>query len=140
LNSRYSSRLSEIRIFETLANRLKSVKSSILNNELNVLEEADLTFLDRENNSRYSGVTVFVYKLLETQIDPTLKKYSSLNEASKDLSIARETLNLYMDSNAPCKGYFFFSKPIESSLEELFVLAQKALIELNLPANQAKKV
>ena len=123
LNSTFSSKLSETVIFETLTSKLKNLK---LNN--NIPDTCD-----------YSGFDIWVYNLLSTQIDPSFVRYSSLNKASRELRIGRQTLTQYLDSNVPYNGLLFFSKPLED-LDTSFKLATQAKYELNLDSTQAKPV
>lgn len=67
-----------------------------------------LTNTNISDNSIYSGVPVWVYKILSTQIDPTFVKYSSLNKACEKTGIARQTITLYLDTNVPTSGLLFF--------------------------------
>ena len=115
LNSTFSSKLSETVIFETLTSKLKNLK---LNNNI-------------PDTSDYSGFDIWVYNLLSTQIDPSFVRYSSLNKASRELRIGRQTLTQYLDSNVPYNGLLFFSKPLED-LDTSFKLATQAKYELNL--------
>lgn len=124
LNSTFSSNLSETAIFESLIVKLKSLK---------------LTNTNFYGNSIYSGVSLWVYKLLNTQIDPTFVKYPSLKKACENTGIARETLTLYLDTNVPTSGLLFFSKPIED-MNSSFKLAQKAVDDLNIDPTKPKKV
>lgn len=65
LNSAFSSNFSETAIFETLTTKLKFLKLSNTNTS---------------DNSSYSGVSLLVYRLDNTQIDPTFVKFSILNK------------------------------------------------------------
>lgn len=124
LNSTYSSNFSETAIFESLTSRFKTFK---------------LTNTHILGNSIYSGVSLWVYKLLNTQIDPTFVKYSSFNKACENTGIARQTLTLYLDTNVPTSGLLFFSKPIED-MDLSFKLAKKAIDDFNLDPTKPKKV
>lgn len=66
LYSTFSSNFTEAAIYETLTKRLKSWK---------------LTNTNTSDKSPYSGVSLLVYKILNTQIDPRFVKYFSINKA-----------------------------------------------------------
>lgn len=125
LNSTFSSNFSETAIFDSLTRRLKSSKLT--------------NTTDISDNSIYSGVSIWVYKLLNTQIDPRFVKYSSLNKASEKTGISRQTLTLYLDTNIPTSGLLLFSKPIDN-LDSTLKLVKKTTEELNLDPTKPKKV
>lgn len=132
LNSTFSSNFSETAIFESLTQKLKSLKS------INVNSPSYPPGGDQDK-SIYYGLTLWVYKLLNTHIDPTYVKYSSLNKASQKTGIARQTLTLYLNTNVPTNGFLIFSKPL-GDLDSSFKLAKKAIEELNLDSTKPKKV
>lgn len=126
LNSTFNSNFSETAIFESLTMRLKSVHTKLSN-------------INISGDSVYSRIPLFSYKLLNTQIDPTFVKYSSLSKACSNTGIARQTLTLYLDTNVPTDGLLFFSKPIED-MDSSFKLAKKAIDGLNINSTKPKKV
>lgn len=66
-------------------------------------------------------------------------KFTSLNKASENTGIARQTITLYLDTNVPTNGLLFFSKPLKD-MDSSFKLAKQAIGELSLDSTKPKKV
>jgi len=124
LNSTFFSHFSETAIFQTLSSVLKTKQSLVKNN------------LSKNNGTR---VSVWVYKLLNTNIDPLFVKYTSMSEACKGTGIARDTIRRYLDTNVPTKGLLFLSKALEN-LDSSFKLVKKASEGLTIDVNIPKQV
>lgn len=96
-----------------------------------------------KDNGTTSRVSVWVYKLLNTKIDPLFVKYTSMSEACKDTGIARDTIRRYLDTHVPTKGLLFLSKPppLEGGgLDSSFKLVKKASEGLTIDVNIPKQV
>lgn len=123
LNSNFLSNFSETFIYQSLTSILKSKKS--------------LALVDQGTSG--TSISIWVYNLLNTQIDPTPVNYSSIAKASSGTGIGRPTISLYLDSHVSIKGLLFFSKPIKD-LDSSFEQAKKASEEFNLDFTLPKKV
>lgn len=82
---------------------------------------------------------VYVYNILNDQIDSNYNKYKSIVETSNVLKIARATISLYIDTNIPFRGKLYYSEPI-LNLIETFDLVKNVSKELKLNSNIAKEV
>lgn len=123
MNSNFLSNFSETFIYQSLTSILKSKKS--------------LALVDQGTSG--TSISIWVYNLLNTQIDPTPVNYSSIAKASSGTGIGRPTISLYLDSHVSIKGLLFFSKPIKD-LDSSFEQAKKASEEFNLDFTLPKKV
>lgn len=95
LNSTFNSNFSEISVYETLRNILKSRQET------------------RLNSYPAAPVEVLVYSYSGANIDKNYRNFISISEACKHTKISRSTISAYLDTNVPIKGLLFFSKHIE---------------------------
>ena len=86
---------SEFAIFQSL--------SSIL------LSKKPLKELTNNGTNSTLNITVWVYKLCTTQIEKTFVKYDSINKASKGTGPSRDSIQRYLNTNVPIKGFFYIT-------------------------------
>lgn len=83
---------------------------------------------------------MYQYGLMKgTHIDKTFIKYDSINQASIGQTIARFTIDRYLDTNVPTKNFLYYSKPI-TDFNLAFNLAKRASNTLEIDGKIAKKV
>lgn len=123
LNSTFLSKYSESAIYQTLSNILLSKKP------LN----------EQTETTQGVSVTIWVYKLCTTHIEKTFVQYDSINKASKATGVSRDSIQRYLNTNVPIKGFLFYTNPIED-FDGAFNLAKSSLNELNIDGNIPKKV
>jgi hypothetical protein len=80
---------------------------------------------------RRTGVLIWVYKILQTQIEKTYAKYPSIVKASEATGRDRGTIRTFLDTNVPIKGYLFFTRPI-LDFDKSFIKAKGYLSEINI--------
>lgn len=125
LNSTFQSKFSESAIFQSLSSLLLSKKP---------LEEQT----SNGTNSRLN-VTVWVYKFCTTHVEKTFIKYDSINKASKGTGPSRDSIQRYLNTNVPIKGFLFYTSPIVD-FDAAFNLAKSSFGELKIDSNISKKV
>ena len=52
-----------------------------------------------------------MYKLCTTHIEKTFVKYDSINKASKGTGPSRDSIQRYLNTNVPIKGFLFYTSP-----------------------------
>jgi group I intron endonuclease len=125
LNSTFFSKYSEIAILKTL--------SSILLSKKPLEVQTSISTNIREK------VTIWVYKLCTTHVEKTFVKYDSLNKASKGTGPCRDSIQRYLNTNVPIKGFLYYTSPIEH-FNAAFNLAKSSFNELKIDGNLSKKV
>lgn len=123
LNSTFQSKHSESAIYQTLSNILLSKKS--LNEQTGINQGVP--------------VTIWVYKICTTHIEKTFTICDSINKASKVTGSSRETIQRYLNTNVPIKGFLYYSRPIKD-FDGVLNLTKSSLDELNIDGNIPKKV
>lgn len=82
-----------------------------------------------------------MYKLCTTHIEKkkTFVQYDSINKASKATGVSWDSIQRYLNTNVPIKGFLFYTSPIED-FDGAFNLAKSSFNELNIDGNIPKKV
>jgi len=121
LNTIFKSNFSEIQSYDSLYKILKLRKSK----------------LDLDN--KYKGINLYTYEYYNNQISTNYNKFSSINAVSKELSIARETIGVYLNTYVPYRNLLFLTNKIEC-FDLVGKLISDAMQGLNLNHNIAKKL
>lgn len=95
--------------------------------------------LQLDLDKKYIGINLNLYEYVNGQVSTNYPRFSSINELSKNLSIARETISVYLNTYVPYKDLLFLTNKIES-----FYLVDKLIkdgmhglnLNHNLPAPQ----
>lgn len=90
-------------------------------------------------NKKYTGINLYLYEYFNEQVNTNYKTFSSINELSKNLSIARETISVYLNTYVPYKYFLFLTNKIES-FDLVDKLIKDAMLGLNLNHNLPKKI
>lgn len=77
--------------------------------------------------------------IVAQKINPSYKTFNSINELSIYLSVARETLNIYLNTYVPYKNNLFLTNKIES-FEFAEKLVNDATLGLELDRTISKKI
>lgn len=89
--------------------------------------------------NKYQGINIYLYEYINGQLCTSCKTFSSINELSNYLGVARETLSVYLNTYVPYRNSLFLTNKIES-----FELVEKQISDatqgLELGRNIAKKV
>lgn len=112
--------------------------------------------LEPDYYNKYQGIYIYLYEYANGKLDTSpagtlrvpkgvpsgsYKTFNSINELSKYLSVARETLSIYLNTYVPFRNNLFLTINIES---ESFELVEKLISDatqgLKLDNNLAKKV
>ena len=125
LNSTFQSKYSEYAIFQSL--------SSIL------LSKKPLEYKTNNGTNSRLNITVWVYKLCTTHIEKTYVKYDSINKASKGTGPSGDSIQRYLNTNVPIKGFLFYTTPIVD-FDAAYNLAKSSFGELKIDSNISKKV
>ena len=80
-----------------------------------------------------------MYKLCTTHIEKTYVKYDSINKASKGTGPSRDSIQRYLNTNVPIKGFLFYTTPIVD-FDAAYNLAKSSFGELKIDSNISKKV
>lgn len=59
--------------------------------------------------NKYKGIKVYLYNCIEGKVYSDYKTFYSINDLSKNLSIARETISLYLNTYVPYKDNLFLT-------------------------------
>jgi len=59
------------------------------------------------HDNKYLGISVYLYEYVNGQLGSSCSTFSSLNELSKYLGVARETLSVYLNTYIPYKNSLF---------------------------------
>ncbi len=88
--------------------------------------------------NKYEGVNIYLYQYINGQINSDYTTFSSINLLSKHLSISRETINIYLNTYVPYKGYLFLTDIVEYA-DVIEKLVCDAIQGLDLDRTVAKK-
>ena len=121
LNTIFRSNLNDTQTSDYLYKRLKS------------------TQFESNYKDKYKGIFIYVYKPVNGQLTTSYKSFSSINQLSSYLNVARNTLSLYLNTYVPFRGNLFLTNKIES-LELVEKRINDATQGLNLDRNLCKKV
>jgi hypothetical protein len=91
--------------------------------------------------NKYPGIIVYLYEYISStgKLNTTCKTFNSINEASNYLGVARETINMYLNTYVPYKNNLFLTNKIES-FELVEKLISDATLGLELERTIAKKI
>ena len=95
--------------------------------------------LESNFDNKYKGIIIYLYKYVNGQLATSCITFSSINELSKYLGVARETLSVYLNTYVPYRNNLFLSNKVES-FELVEKLISDAIQGLDLERNIAKKV
>jgi hypothetical protein len=84
-------------------------------------------------------INLYLYEYFNGQVSTNYQIFSSINELSKNLAIARETIRVYLNTYVPYKDFLFLTNKIES-LDLVDKLIKDAMHGLSLNHNLAKKI
>lgn len=121
LNTIFKSNLSDIHTYDSLYEILK------------------LKQLEPDYYNKYQGIYIYLYEYANGKLDTSYKTFNSINELSKHLGVARETLSVYLNTYVPFRNNLFLTTNIES-FELVEKLISDATQGLKLDNNLAKKV
>ena len=94
--------------------------------------------LQLDLDKKYIGINLYLYEYFNGQVSTNYPIFSSINELSKKLGIARETISLYLNTYVPYKDFLFLTNKIES-FDLVDKLIKDAMHGLNLNNNLPKK-
>jgi len=120
LNTIFKSNLGKIQSYDSLYEMLKLKKLQ----------------LDLDN--KYTGTNLYLYEYFNGQVSTNYQIFSSINELSKNLGIARETISVYLNTYVPYKDLLFLTNKVES-FDLVDKLIKDAMHGLNLNHNLPKK-
>jgi hypothetical protein len=95
--------------------------------------------LESKFENKYQGISIYLYEYVNGQLGTSCNTFSSINELSKYLGVARETLSAYLNTYLPYRNSLFLTNKIES-FELVEKLISDATQGLELDRNIAKKV
>lgn len=95
LNTIFKSNLSDTQTYDSLYEILK------------------LRQLEPDYENKYK-IYIYLYGYLNGKLDTSYKTFNSINEVSKYLGVARETLSIYLNTYVPFRDNLFLTKSIES--------------------------
>lgn len=123
LNTIFKSNLSSAQTFESLYEILK------------------LRQLQSNFENKYQGINIYLYEHINStkKLNASYKTFTSINELAIYLGIARETINVYLNTYVPYKNNLFLTDKIES-LELVEKLVSDAILGLDLDRIIAKNV
>lgn len=101
--------------------------------------QSESNYVSLLTGNKYQGVYIYLYEYVNGQIGTSCKTFSSINELSKYLGVARETLSIYLNTYVPYRNSLFLTNEIES-FELVEKLISDATQGLELDRNLAKKV
>lgn len=83
LNTIFKSNLSDTQTYDSLYEILK------------------LKQLEPDYYNKYQGIYIYLYEYANGKLDTSYKTFNSINELSKYLGVARETLSIYLNTYVP---------------------------------------
>ena len=95
--------------------------------------------LELNLDNKYQGISIYLYEYLNGQLSADCNKFKSINELSKYLGVARETLSVYLNTYVPYRNRLFLTNKIES-FELVEKLISDATQGLELDRTISKKV
>src|SRR3954469_8484987 len=96
LNTIFKSNLSDTQTYDSLYEVLK------------------LRQLESSFENKYQGIYIYLYEYVNGQLITSCKTFSSINELSNYLGVARETLSVYLNTYLPYINNLFLTNKIES--------------------------
>jgi len=90
-------------------------------------------------DKKYKGINLYLYEYFNGQVSANYQTFSSISELSKKLSIARETISVYLDTYVPYTNFVFLTNKIES-FDLVGKLINEAMHGLNLNHNIPKNI
>lgn len=96
LNTIFKSNLKDIQTYDSLFEILK------------------LKQLQSNFENKYQGINIYLYEYTNGQLGTNCTTFSSINEVSNYLGVARETLSIYLNTYVPYKNNLFLTNKIES--------------------------
>lgn len=123
LNTIFKSNFGQIQSYDSLYGTLK----------------LKLRKLQSDLDNKYIGINLYLYEYFNGQVSTNYPIFSSINELSKKLGIARETISLYLNTYVPYKDFLFLTNKIES-FDLVDKLIKDAMYGLNLNHNLSKKI
>lgn len=123
LNTIFKSNFNNIQTYDSLYEMLK------------------LKQLQSNFENKYQGIIVYLYEYISStgKLNTTCKTFNSIHEASNYLGVARETINMYLNTYVPYKNNLFLTNNIES-FELVEKLISDATLGLELERTIAKKI
>lgn len=121
LNTIFKSNLNDIQTYDYLYELLK------------------LKQLQSNFENKYKGIRIYLYEYVNGELGTNCSIFNSINELSNYLGVARETLNVYLNTYVPYKNNLFLTNKIES-FELVDKLINDATLGLDLNRTIAKKV
>ena len=67
--------------------------------------------LDLDN--KYIGINLYLYEYFNGKVSTNYQIFSSINELSKNLGIARETISVYINTYVLYKDFLFLTNILE---------------------------
>lgn len=61
--------------------------------------------LQLDLGKKYIGINLYLYEYFNGQVSTNYKRFSSINELSKNLGISRETISVYLNTYVPYKDF-----------------------------------
>jgi len=95
--------------------------------------------LQLDLDKKYIGINLYLYEYSNGQVSTNYQIFSSISELSKNLSIARETISVYLNTYVPYKDFLFLTNKIES-FDLVDKLVKDGMHGLNLNHNLPKKI
>jgi transposase-like protein len=96
LNTIFKSNLSDIQTYDSLYEILK------------------LRQLQSNFENKYQEINIYLYEYLNGQLGANYKTFNSINKLSNFIGIARDTLNVYLNTYLSFRNSLFLTKKIES--------------------------
>ena len=121
LNTAFNSKYTEAAIFKNLNRLLASKRKEPLKINQGI------------------KTSIWVYEIDTTQIEKTFVKYDSINKASLGTGRSRDSIQRYLNTNVPIKGFLYYTSPIVD-FDTAFNLAKSSFGELKIDSNISKKV
>lgn len=114
LNIIFKSNLSDTKTYDSLYENLK------------------LKQLEPDYYNKYQGIYIYLYEYANGKLDTSYKTFNSINELSKYLGVARETLSIYLNTYVPFRNNLFLTIKIESTHASHGELVEKLISDATL--------
>ena len=119
LNTIFKSNFNDIQTYDSLYEKLKLLQS------------------DFETN--YKGISIYLYKCINGELDNNCIMFNSLNELSNYLNVSRETLKVYLNTYVPYRNNLFLTNKVESK-ELVEKLVSDATLGIELDRTKAQNI